>query len=349
MKFIHVADIHLGAVPDKGFSWSREREQEIWDTFRRLIEKTANEQADLLLIAGDLFHRQPLKGELKEVNYLFSTIPETQVVLMAGNHDYIKKDSYYRDFKWNDNVTFFSGQELECVYFAHIQTYVYGLSYENREIRDALYDEIHPGGEEGIHILLAHGGDEKHVPMNFTKLAKSGFDYVALGHIHKPQVLTENKVVYAGALEPLDRNDTEEHGYIQGECRNRVIRADFCPFSSRIYRIIEVRTDREMTQSGVEKVIEEAIEVSGKKNIYSVILVGTREEDFHYNTERIRRLGNIVEIEDYTEPAIDVEQLYLQYEGTVIGAYIEQFPQNPQGAQLKALHYGIQALLRTKR
>ena len=74
MRFYHMADIHLGASPDPGYPWSRQRQEDIWNTWKRLIEKVRMEKADLLLIAGDLFHRQPLVRELKEVNYLFSTI-----------------------------------------------------------------------------------------------------------------------------------------------------------------------------------------------------------------------------------------------------------------------------------
>ena len=73
-------------------------------SYTHLIERVRLEKADLLLVSGDLFHRQPLVRELKEVNYLFSTIPDTTVVLMAGNHDYIKKGSYYPEFPWNKNV-----------------------------------------------------------------------------------------------------------------------------------------------------------------------------------------------------------------------------------------------------
>ena len=36
MRFIHLADVHLGAVPDRGCPWSKEREEEIWSTFRRV-------------------------------------------------------------------------------------------------------------------------------------------------------------------------------------------------------------------------------------------------------------------------------------------------------------------------
>ena len=88
MRFFHIADVHLGAEPDKGFPWSQDRSREIWDSFRRVIEQAGRDQADLFLIAGDLFHRQPLARELKEVNAMFSTIPDTRILLIAGNHDY---------------------------------------------------------------------------------------------------------------------------------------------------------------------------------------------------------------------------------------------------------------------
>lgn len=38
------------------------------------------------------------------------------------------------------------------------------------------------------HILLAHGGDSSHIPINQEKLRQAGFDYIALGHIHKPWI-----------------------------------------------------------------------------------------------------------------------------------------------------------------
>ena len=198
MRFIHLADVHLGAVPDRGCPWSSRREEEIWETFRRVIAGIRENPVDLLFIAGDLFHRQPLLRELKEVNNLFSTIPDTRVYLMAGNHDYIKADSFYRDFQWEKNVTFFKNEQLTCVKDEKLDVYVYGLSYEHQEIENPLYDSIHPAEGEGVHILLAHGGDAKHIPMNIKSIAASGFDYIALGHIHRPQSLSE-KVRYCGS------------------------------------------------------------------------------------------------------------------------------------------------------
>lgn len=348
MKIIHTADIHLGASPDSEYNWSKGRKEEIWDTFRSLIQKVGEEKADLLLIAGDLFHRQPLKSELKEVNYLFSRIPHTQVVLMAGNHDYMKKDSYYRNFAWSENVTFFVSQKLEKVYLKKIRTYVYGFSYESREIRDACYDMCVPGEEPGFHILLAHGGDEKHIPIRFSKLASAGFDYVALGHIHKPRVF-ERGMAYAGTLEPVDRNDFGSHGYVSVSLTEGDLNIRFVPFARRSYIPLEICVNEDMAQSELEAIVKEDIRQNGEDNMYHLSLIGVREPDLKYNTDRLLRLGRIVSVEDYTEPALDMELLHRQYDGTIIGAYIERFPREPEGIELKALQYGIQALLETKR
>ena len=220
IRFIHLADVHLGAVPDRGCPWSHEREEEIWETFRRVIASVRRDPVDLLFIAGDLFHRQPLLKELKEVNYLFSTIPETRVFLMAGNHDYMKRNSFYRGFAWEPNVTFFDSEKMSCAYVEELQTFVYGMSYEHQEIKEPLYDSWQPEQEQGFHVLLAHGGDEKHIPMDAKKILSSGFTYLALGHVHKPQAMVRGKALYPGALEPIASNPTGAKGYLQGRYHN---------------------------------------------------------------------------------------------------------------------------------
>ena len=55
MRFIHIADVHLGMQPDAGFPWSEERGEAIWESFRRIIRLAGREKTDFLLIAGDLF------------------------------------------------------------------------------------------------------------------------------------------------------------------------------------------------------------------------------------------------------------------------------------------------------
>ena len=51
MKFIHIADLHLGAEPDAGRAYSQNRSQELWETLQSVLEVCEEEQTDLLLIA----------------------------------------------------------------------------------------------------------------------------------------------------------------------------------------------------------------------------------------------------------------------------------------------------------
>ena len=144
MKFFHISDVHLGVSPDPGFPWSDLRCREIWQSFEAFIQKVSEKQVDLLLIAGDLFHRQPLMREIKEINSLFALIPKTKIVLIAGEHDYLRSDSCYLKFQWSPNVFVMNTKECRGIYFPDLNTEVYGLSYYEKEISEPLYDGISP-------------------------------------------------------------------------------------------------------------------------------------------------------------------------------------------------------------
>ena len=89
-----MADMHLGAVVDAAHPWSDTRSKELWDTFTDICDSCDREKADLLLIAGDLFDRTPLKKELERVAYLLGKLNRTQVVCMAGDADHLEKRIY---------------------------------------------------------------------------------------------------------------------------------------------------------------------------------------------------------------------------------------------------------------
>ena len=347
IRFIHLADVHLGAVPDRGCPWSREREEEIWETFRRVIATIRKSPVDLLFIAGDLFHRQPLLSELREINDLFATIPGTRVFLMAGDNDYMKEESFYRTFKWNDNVSFFDGESRTCIEIPEKNIYVYGLSYEHREIHEALYDDWKKSDKRGFHVLMAHGGDEQHIPLDFRKLAEGGFDYIALGHRHQHQAPLRDWTLYSGALEPIDRNDLGEHGYIEGTYDEGTVRTHFVPFASRSYQNLLLTVREGSTQHTLEEMLRNEIMKRGGKNIYRVIIQGTRSPGSLLLAERLKTMGNIVEVLDESRPAYDLKKLHEQYKGTLIGDYIEQFTDNAHRPVVedKALYHGLQSLL----
>ncbi|MBQ1310971.1 MAG: DNA repair exonuclease [Blautia sp.] len=350
MRFIHLADVHLGAVPDKGWPWSSKRGEEIWETFRRVIAYIRENPVDLLFIAGDLFHRQPLLRELKEVNYLFTTIPDTRIYMIAGNHDYIRREGGYRGFAWAENVTFFMEEKVTCVKDPLLPVYVYGFSFHHREIRQELLQGLAPMEGEGLHILLAHGGDLEHVPMNIPALSASGFDYLALGHIHKPELMIKSGAGYSGSPEPLDRSETGQHGFIEGWLENERLRVRLVPFACRSYEQIVVTLNEESTQGSVEDMVAREIIRKGKENIYQIHLRGERAPELLLLPERFKSLGNVLLVEDATRPLYDLELLQKQYWGTLVGDYIDYFSGRAlTPVEEKALYYGLQALLETSR
>lgn len=346
MRFMHIADVHLGAAPDHGFLWAKERGRELWESFRRCINDANEKKVDLLLIAGDLFHRQPELQELKEVNYLFSTLERTVVVLIAGNHDYLKRNSPYLDFQWNENVICLFSPECERVRLPELKAEIYGFSYHRQEITEPLYDNLRAEKSDYFKILLAHGGDAEHIPLKKDALAGAGFDYIALGHIHKPQVYIRNLAMYAGALEPVDCNDIGAHGYIIGDVRRNKVKLSFVEVPGRQYRHEEVVVTEQDTVFSVREKIAAAIRAGGTQNTYRITLTGQRHPKFRPDVREYLKCGRVVEVADRTVPLFHLEQLRQQYRGQMIGNYIESFGDGAQGIiEEKALIYGLESLL----
>lgn len=304
----------------------------------------------MLLIAGDLFHRQPLKRELKEVNAMFAGLTHTKVVLIAGNHDYIKKDSYYRSFVWCSQVTMLAGNRLQVVELPELKTAVYGLSYHKKEIGEGLYDNARPQGCQPYEILLAHGGDEKHIPIKRNKIMSLGYDYIALGHIHKPGELIKGHAVYAGALEPIDKNDVGEHGYVKGEISRQGVHFEFIPFAKRRYIHVAVPVTEQLTNHGVKELIREFIREQGMQHLYKIILQGFRDADLEFDTADMDPFGNVLETEDETVPAYDYVQLKLRHKGNLLGKFIQSMEgYEVDSIEQQALCEGVRALLDTRR
>lgn len=323
-----------------------------------MIDICRRERVDLLLIAGDLFHRQPLLRELKEVDYLFSTLNKTEVVLIAGNHDYLKRDSYYRSFKWSGNVHMILKRQVTEVNLPRISTAVYGSSYDARQIEDRVYEGAAAPGRQTYEILLLHGGDGLHVPFDKHALENLQYDYIALGHIHKPGEVVPGRAVYAGALEPTDKNDMGAHGYIRGEITLRKsaegpqkeCSLEFVPAACREYIHLDVKAEPSMTGYALRDKIKAVIDEHGKQNMYQIHLTGFRDPEARFDLSQMDVYGNLVGITDGTNPAYDFEKLRRQNADNLLGKYIESFRGAEAGSvEYEALCRGVHALIETKK
>ena len=344
MKIVHMADVHLGAWPDKGTPWGWGRDRQLWTAFEEAVLAAERMGADLLLIAGDLFHRQPLKKELKEVNSILSMLTRTKVVIMAGNHDYLMRNSFYRTYQWADHIHFLKSEEMECIDFPELNTKVYGFSYEHREILQKPYGDFEPQGE-GYHILLAHGGDEKHAPFRMEEL-KGQFDYVAFGHIHKPQRLDGDRIIMAGSLQPLDHTEVGPHGYWVVNLEEATIETSFISIKSCEYVTVEIRMDDTMTNHNLRRTVEKRLEELEEFQLVNLILTGTYDPEVPPDTEMLEQLERVVSVERLCKPNYEIQKLRNEYEHHIIGRFIKELEKMPQNETVRrALNVGLDALM----
>lgn len=349
MRFIHISDVHLGVEPDAGKPWSQRRKKDIWDSFAEVIAVAEREQPDFLFITGDLFHGQPLKKEIKEVDALFQRISKTRVMLVVGNHDFLREKSYYLTYPWAENVYLFRKEEPDCFEFPELKVAVYGLSYWHREIRERKYDTFFPKRQEWTNILLAHGGDERHIPFSATQLWKNGFDYVAAGHIHRSGWLADKRAVMAGSLEPTDCNDIGPHGYWMGDLTKAEAEVHFypikkCEYCHETYEVNATTTEREIITWAEELLAERPA-----YQYFRLMLTGRKDPEITYDLQELTKLERIVDVREELLPDYDYERLLAEYPDSILSAYIRRMSREQANVvNKKALEYGVSALLGDK-
>lgn len=347
MKFLHMADPHLGVTPDADKPWGEKRKQDIWESFCETIAYASKEQVDLLLIAGDLFHRQPLKRELKEVAGQFASIPNTEVVLVAGNHDYLHPKSYYHGFEWPENVHMLMSDSMESLFIEKLNTTIWGASYWKQDDERKLYDTfLLPAEKSGYHILLGHGGDDKHRSFNARKIADLGFDYAAFGHIHKAEQMIPGKVIMAGALEPTDCNDFGPHGFWLGALDEQGCQVQFLPIKKCEYIKQELLVNGKMTWAQILAEIHGILDQREDYQISHLHLLGYRDGDLEIDKDALLGLERVVRVSDETVPDYQFDKIKQQHEGTLLGNFIEELEKHPdQDLAKSALYYGVWAMM----
>ena len=173
-----------------------------------------------------------------------------------------------------------------------------------------------------------------------------GFDYIALGHIHRPEMIEPDRMAYAGALEPIDQNDIGPHGFIEGEYNEGKLSISFVPWACREYIPLELDTKECPTNLAFQETVRMRMAAKGMQHIYKVLLQGYRDPDIVYDLDACRKLGNIVSVQDESVPDYDFERLMRVHAGDIAGRYIQTlYHKDMSDTERKALYYGIHALL----
>lgn len=228
MKFLHLADLHLGKrLNDFSF---------LEDQVRLLcqVEEIArSERADAVLIAGDVYQKaSPQSEAMAAFDQFITRLKEMglAVFVISGNHDSAQRISYFSSLLKS------SGVYVSEAFDGHLQQVT--LQDEHGELVVSLLPFLKPiqlrrfypdekieTYQDAVQAVLRHSpvdtakrnvlvchqfitgaeisdSEEKTVGGldNIDAAVFADFDYVALGHIHKPQQCARETLRYAGSL-----------------------------------------------------------------------------------------------------------------------------------------------------
>lgn len=267
MKIIHTGDLHLkkiykGKLPLK---ISNKLLEDAWRALFEVFEFSNKVEADIILIAGDLFEREYFN--LRDLNRFLDLVRnvKAKIFIAFGNHDYLSEDNLFLKVDIPENLYIFKN-DLDYFELSKLKTRIYGISYDsyafNRTFGDIDLDE------NFINIGLFHSDlkDERYLPLSKDFLQK--FNYVALGHIHKRGKVYDN-TYYSGSLIPLSFKDEGKRGIIYLDDEKKSF--EFKNFSKREFINLEINLNKEMTFSDILGSIQENIY---QDNLYRIRLRG---------------------------------------------------------------------------
>ncbi len=339
MKIVHCGDFHFNrpqsSLDSEKLSAIRRREH--FDAFIKTAELA--KEADALLISGDLFDNRYFDSGLTEkICGLLKNI--RRVFISPGNHDPYSSTSVYERFPFPENVHIFKGEteEVDCGEFS-----VYGN--KGTEIGDISLDKSR------INILCIHAdvnGNGEYNSISENTLCSYGFDYVALGHIHKYSgIIKKNSTFYAYPGVPFSGGFDErgECGVLVGEIEKDRCDLERVVTDNRQFHALDIKLTE---ANGYEDIVLPEINPS---DFYKITLTGTIAPDFILRAdvfkEKIRDKFYFVKVRNETRVHIPYEEMAEEYslKGIFVSKMLEKIKADPKNTLLcDALDAGLRIL-----
>lgn len=322
LKIVHCADLHIDSAHALFGDRAARRAAEVANALYNITKHCRETGAEVLLIAGDLFDNPcPQEAWVESARENLASLTETEVFIVAGNHDYITPSSpYLKD--WGEHIHIL--KQNECLEFDTFR--VYGESFFEPFSGGITLPTAKDDGK--INILLMHGdvfGGEYN-PLTEQKIAATKMDYVALGHVHSYSgVKYAHGVAYAypGSCEPLGFDEIGDHGVLSGTIFKGQADLTFVPLCRR--RFLELSADVApfSDNAELERHLKELL-TPYKNDMIKIILSG--ECDFKVNRERLKTALEesvfFLKIKDRTYPKENLE--LLRKEQTLKGFFADK-------------------------
>lgn len=213
--FLHAADVHLdsplhGLDRYEGAPAHRLRVA-TRDAFARMVDLAIELDVEFVVLAGDVYdgalRDDAACGLRLQAQLLRLREAEIPVVLAIGNHD--AHCSFLRHVKLPDNVHVFATRRSETRSLPDLGVALHGQGYGKRHVTDDLaagYPAAVPGvlNVGVLHTALdGRPGHDNYAPCTIDGLRARGYQYWALGHVHRREEVTRGDpwIVFPGNLQ----------------------------------------------------------------------------------------------------------------------------------------------------
>lgn len=316
LKFIHTADLHLGSP----FSGIASMDTDVrallsragYDAYERIIGAAIEHAVDFVLIAGDIYEsaNQRIAEQLRFHKGLERLdAAGISVYIVCGNHD--PAHGWSREIVWPESVHFLSSDTPEQIFHEKNGVPVaaiIGMSHskgnvtENLALRYPDRDNDWPCTIGVLHCTIGtNTGHDPYAPCSLQDLAGKGYDYWALGHIHKPSVLQKQRpaIVYAGNPQGRDIGESGSRGcYLVTIRPDEDIRTEFIETASVVWQEATVSIDNIGTLDELRRMIEACIEEIRNENTTEAAicrLTLTGRGDVHRDLVQVDALKDLSE------------------------------------------------------
>jgi len=353
MKFVHIADMHFDTTFDSlKENQGEKRRLEQREAFSKMIEYIKLNKIPYLFISGDLYEQKYIRESTIEfINNKFKEISETMVFIAPGNHDPYLKNSYYSNYNWAKNVTIFNNK-IEKISLEEVD--VYGYGFNDFYCNAVEFSDFQIENKDKVNILVMHAtldgsmsAEKVYNPITTNLFKSKGFDYVALGHVHKNNIAENNNIIYPGSMISMGFDELGEHGMVVGEITKDNLNIELV--SLDVKEFVEYEID--VTEIASKEALVEALNdlFVPENNFYKVMLVGTR--NFEINIQNIMKLVEnvrILKVKEQTKLKYDLEEI--SKEISLRGFFVKNLLEKKESGQYvdkeieKALEIGLEIL-----
>ena len=369
VKILHMADLHLDSPFSlKNAETAQAMRRMLRGTFTSAVLYARTAKIDLVLMPGDIFDtgfaaRETLALLCSE----FEKNPDIRFIISPGNHDPYKPDSPWAKTEFPKNVYIFRSSSLSKISFDDLNCDVYGWAFTDDTMSvDPL--AVKPRLDfDRINVLCAHceldgpvGG--RYCSISKNELESSGFDFAALGHIHKgtdgAKRLRNTYYAYSGCLEGRSFDECGQKSALIAELdkRDGHLYADFRTrsFTQRRFEVTDVDCSGCEDSVALADRINAAIRAAsvGNEACVRAVLRGSVPPSLVVNEQALSpRIYGVryIEIEDRTEPTLDMDRY--ESEPGIRGAfcramapYLSDGTEEERRIAALALKIGLEAL-----